>query len=212
MARDDSTALVLGDPKTENPDLPRLNYAVQEANLVAELFSVEPYTGETASEVNLKSEVGTAGVLHLAVHGGFKPGAPLFSRLWLSPGGEEDGRLNIYEVYGLDLGRTDLVVLSACETGLGEVRMGEGVFGLRRAFHLAGARTVVMSLWKVPDEETSQLMLEFYKRAFALGKDGPDYSLALHEASLAMMKSRRAKNGAAHPFFWGSFIPVGVPE
>ena len=90
---------------------------------------------------------------------------------WLKAGNPpeeaEDGLLTAEDVTGLDLLATELVVLSACETGLGQVHVGEGVFGLRRAFVLAGAKTLVMSLWKVPDEQTRELMEDFYRRLLA---------------------------------------------
>lgn len=92
----------------------------------------------------------------------------------------EDGLLTAEDVTGLDLLDAELVLLSACETGLGQVHVGEGVFGLRRAFVLAGAKTLVMSLWKVPDEQTRELMGDFYKRLLA----GQGRAEALREAQL----------------------------
>ena len=121
--------------------------------------------------------------------------------------GEDDGILTALEVSGLNLRSTDLVVLSACETGLGETRRGEGVFGLRRAFQLAGARTVVMSLWSVPDEETAVLMTDFYRRM----KTGEGKAEALQNAQLTMINDRREKHGAAHPLYWGAWVSVGEP-
>jgi hypothetical protein len=119
----------------------------------------------------------------------------------LAPPGAEDGLLTAEDVTGLDLLDTELVVLSACETGLGDVRTGEGVFGLRRAFVLAGAKTLVMSLWKVPDEQTQELMVDFYERLLA----GEGRAEALRQAQLAL------KEKHPHPYYWGAFICQGDP-
>lgn len=113
----------------------------------------------------------------------------------------EDGLLTAEDVSGLDLLDTELVVLSACETGLGEVHVGEGVFGLRRAFVLAGAKTLVMSLWKVPDEQTRELMEDFYRRILS----GEPRADALRDAQLAM------KTKHPEPLYWGAFICQGDP-
>ena len=118
------------------------------------------------------------------------------------PAEAEDGILTAEDVTGLDLLATELVVLSACETGLGEVRTGEGVFGLRRAFVLAGAKTLVMSLWKVPDAQTRELMEDFYRRILS----GQPRAEALREAQLAM------KAKCPDPFYWGAFICQGDPN
>jgi CHAT domain-containing protein len=99
------------------------------------------------------------------------------------PDAGEDGLLTAEEVTGLELSETELVVLSACDTGLGEIRTGEGVFGLRRAFFMAGARTLVLSLWKVSDAATTVLMERFYEN---LTVRGLGRSAALREAQLAL--------------------------
>lgn len=117
------------------------------------------------------------------------------------PAEAEDGLLTAEDVSGLDLLDTDLVVLSACETGLGEIHIGEGVFGLRRAFVLAGAKTLVMSLWKVPDKQTQELMEEYYCRLL----DGQPRAEALRQAQLAL------KARYPNPLFWGAFICQGDP-
>jgi CHAT domain-containing protein len=109
-------------------------------------------------------------------------GANTFLKGGTPPEEAEDGLLTAADVAGLDLLGTELVVLSACDTGLGEVHVGEGVFGLRRAFTVAGAKTLVMSLWKVPDLATALLMDRFYDNLLTRGLDR---DLALREAQRA---------------------------
>jgi tetratricopeptide (TPR) repeat protein len=124
---------------------------------------------------------------------------------WLAggmlPAEAEDGILTAEDVVGLDLVDTELVILSACETGLGQIQIGEGVFGLRRAFVLAGAKTLVMSLWKVPDQATQELMVDFYRRILR----GETRAAALREAQLSTRKKY------PHPLFWAAFICQGDP-
>jgi CHAT domain-containing protein len=119
--------------------------------------------------------------------------------------GADDGILTGMEVAGLDLWGTKLVVLSACETGIGDIKQGEGVMGLRRAFLLAGARRVLSTLWKVPDEQTEELMTDFVKR----WQSGAPAVKALRESQLAMIERLRKEKGQAHPFYWSAFTMTG---
>ena len=185
-----------------------------------QLASATLLTGRDAVESVVRS-VRRPSILHLATHGfilddhaGFgeveEEDAMLRSAValagantWLDggslPSQAEDGLLTAADVATLDLIDTDLAVLSACETGRGAVVSGEGIFGLRRAFAIAGARTTVMSLWKIPDAETQVLMSEFY-RFLLLGLPKPS---ALREAKLAV----RAKHPS--PLHWAAFICEG---
>ncbi|MET0165365.1 MAG: CHAT domain-containing protein, partial [Vicinamibacterales bacterium] len=118
----------------------------------------------------------------------------------------DDGILTAEEIAALRLPGTDLVVLSACDTGLGEIRAGEGVFGLRRAFQIAGARTVITSLWSVSDQSTVEWMRAFYQARFARRAPMPE---AMRSASLAVLQSRRAQGLSTNPFHWAAFVAVG---
>jgi CHAT domain-containing protein len=109
--------------------------------------------------------------------------------------------LTALEASGLNLWGTKLVVLSACDTGLGEVRNGEGVYGLRRAFVLAGAESLVMSLWPVSDYMTRELMTNYYKNL----KRGLGRGESLRAVQLEMIKRENRR----HPFYWASFIQAG---
>ena len=113
----------------------------------------------------------------------------------------DDGILTALEASGLNLWGTKLVVLSACDTGVGEVRNGEGVYGLRRAFTLAGAESLVMSLWPISDYTTRTLMTSYYQNL----KAGIGRGEALRQVQLDMLK----KNAKLHPFYWANFIQAG---
>jgi CHAT domain-containing protein len=168
-------------------------------------------------------------ILHVATHGFFlddpspraaTPENPLLrsgivlagTNVAPSAGGTStrvaDGWVTAEDVVAMNLAGTELVVLSACETGLGRVVAGDGVYGLRRAFILAGARSLITSLYKVPNHETAGLMKAFYE-SLARGKGKLD---SLREAQLSVLRQRRNAGGAAHPFYWASFILIGDPR
>ena len=120
------------------------------------------------------------------------------NKTWANPNmatvSTDDGILTAYEVSNLDLSSCKLVVLSACETGLGDIKGSEGVFGLQRAFKMAGVKNIIMSLWKVPDEQTTELFDEFYKQCFA-GK-------SIDEALKMAQQKMKAKYP---PYYWAGF-------
>lgn len=127
-------------------------------------------------------------------------GASSFLNFDASRTSVDNGILTAYEVANLDLQNTDLVVMSACETGLGEVMNGEGVYGLQRAFQVAGAKSIIMSLWTVDDKTTQELMVEFYKRYLG----GMDKIQAFKEARLEIKERYNS------PYYWGAFKLLGI--
>jgi CHAT domain-containing protein len=119
-------------------------------------------------------------------------------------GDGEDGLLTALEAASLDLHGTQLVVLSACDTGLGEVRSGDGVYGLRRALTIAGAESQVMSLWQVSDRATRDLMIAFYKQLAG----GAGRAAAMRNVQLDLLKSKQW----SHPYYWAAFVVAGAWE
>jgi CHAT domain-containing protein len=119
---------------------------------------------------------------------------------------EDDGILTAEEVASLNLAGVEWAVLSACDTGVGEVKAGEGVFGLRRAFRVAGARTVIMSLWPVEDEAARQWMRALYEAKFQRGMSTAD---AVRHAQVTMLNARRTRGQSTHPRHWAPFVAAG---
>lgn len=193
------TLLALGNPTSAEP-LPALRFAEQEVEAIADLYGSQALVGTEATESAVWSQASQAGVLHLAAHGEYNPFSPLFSTVHLAADEQNDGRLEVHEVYGLDLtAATDLVVLSACQTQLGELSAGDEVVGLNRAFLYAGTPSVMASLWNVDDAATALLMERFYTHLRArLGK-----AEALRQAQI----DTRAEY--PHPYYWAAFVLTG---
>jgi CHAT domain-containing protein len=118
----------------------------------------------------------------------------------------DDGLVTAEEIASLDLGSVEWAVLSACDTGVGEVRSGEGVLGLRRAFEISGAGTLIMSLWPVRDVDATAWMSALYEARFA----GLDTAEAMRRAGLTILKGRREGGRDTHPASWGAFVAYGA--
>ncbi|NEQ59034.1 MAG: tetratricopeptide repeat protein [Moorea sp. SIO4A1] len=199
-----------------------------EAEAIAEILpQAQLRLGRQATEAVIK-QVNRPSILHIATHGFFEgnqrvdslvAGKPLLqSRLSLLNSGlvlagvqnyqsgnlanvVQDGVLTALEASGLNLYGSELVVLSACETGLGELSQGEGVYGLRRALVLAGSQSQVISLWQVDDQSTKELMVSYYQKL----KQGLGRSEAMRQAQLEMQQNQKYQ----HPYFWAAFINSG---
>lgn len=161
-------------------------------------------TGKVATKQKFLEMAGQFKVLHLATHGKANHLAGDFSFLAFASedGKTENGLLSVGELYNLSL-NADLVLLSACETGIGEQQRGEGVVSLARAFAFAGAKSIVASLWSVNDKSTMQVMDNFYAGI----KSGQSKNIALANAKLEYLAQNPGL--ASHPFFWAGFVGVG---
>jgi CHAT domain-containing protein len=171
---------------------------------------VETFSGADASESNLYS-LNKPKILHIATHGFFVDGdgSPMYRSGFALAGASEsvkkgisDGLMSADKITGANLHGTDLVVLSACDTGAGEVMNGEGVFGLKRAFMLSGAKSVVFSNWKVSDRVTAEFMGKFYEYMLS---EKYNRAEALRRAQLDIKDRYRS------PFYWASFSLTGDP-
>jgi len=206
--------LGFGDPvyedtlSTSKVKYPRLEFSGKEIENVASFFSEgssDIYLRNKATEENLKRNgaLNKFNFIHFATHGLIDENNPDLSSLVLTSekNSGEDGFLQAAEIFNLKL-NADLVVLSACQTGLGKLVRGEGMVGLTRAFMYAGTSSVIVSLWGVSDMSTASLMGEFYRN---LIKDKLNKTDALRKAQITIMSDEKY----AHPFYWAPFILVG---
>jgi CHAT domain-containing protein len=193
------TLLALGNPTTTEP-LPTLHFAEQEVNAIASLYNTQPLIGATATESTVFSQAGNAEILHLAAHGEFNKHNPLFSTLYLAADAEYDGRLEVHDIYTLDLTiATNLVALSACQTQLGELSKGDEIVGLNRAFLYAGTPSVIATLWSVNDKVTGILMERFYTHL----RSGMTKAQSLRQAQMDVRIEH------PHPYYWAAFVLTG---
>ncbi|HKS27635.1 MAG TPA: CHAT domain-containing protein, partial [Pyrinomonadaceae bacterium] len=188
----------------EAEGLPLLEYADGEALSIAQLYGTKPLLTPSATKSKFREQAADYDILHLAAHGQLDPNSPLFSHIFLAPekpDRDDDGQLNVSEVYEMNLSKANLVVLSACDTQLGAKSKGDDIVGLSRAFIYAGTPSIIASLWTIEDETTSQLMLSFYTHL----KSGMSKGAALQAAQREM----RAKR--PHPYYWAAFVLTGAP-
>ena len=191
-------------------DVPQqLPGAEVEARKIARLYGTQAAIGALPTEKWFRQNAGKARLIHLATHGYFNSRLPMSSGVLLAvpekfnaENTNDDGVLQAWELFELPL-RAELVVLSACESGLGAEVEGEGLVGLTRAFQFAGARSVVASQWFVSDSSTSSLMTRFH--------DGLRRGLAKDEAMRQAMVAVSAEPSTAHPYYWAPFFLMGSP-
>lgn len=209
---------------------PPLPHAARELDAIAALWPadrpVARLQGADAGKAEVSAALPGGGILHFATHAlafapdcrpdqravalaGTDPRAPLPALVLAARGDGRPDLLSADEVAALDLAGTGWAVLSACETGLGIEQAGEGVFGLRRAFRIAGAATVVMSLWPVQDAASADWMAALYRARLV---EGLDTVASVASAQRSMLAARRAAGLSAHPYFWAAFVAAGDPR
>jgi CHAT domain-containing protein len=223
LASTDPSHSISALPGTEK-EINQLRFLLKEKG-----WNTTEYVSDAAAEEKIK-EVNSPKIFHIATHGLYRPSTqmtlekeiqgneallahnPLLrTGLLLKGAGDllaktnvnynmESGILTAYEAMSLNLDKTDLVVLSACETGLGDLEVGEGVYGLQRAFLVAGAKVLIMSMFKVDDEATQKLMLKFYQKWLNSGN--------LRQSFIDAKKELRLEY--PDPIFWGAFIMIGL--
>ncbi len=175
-----------------------LSSNTNEITEIANLVKGNSFVGKNSSKENFFKNYRNNSILHFAMHAEIDNNNPLYNKLIFS-----DGDLTASEIYIADI-KANLAVLSACNTGFGKLEKGEGVMSMARAFNYAGVPSIIMSLWRVPDKETKDIMVQFYKNL----KEGETKSKALKNAKLAYLNTTKDAN-LKHPYYWSGFVLNG---
>lgn len=188
----------------ERNKLAALPYAKDEIKGITDIYNGQQLTDFNATKENFCKKANEFDILHLAMHAEINDENPMYSRLVFaeSANTKNEGMLNTSDIYNLNL-NSKLVVLSACNTGNGKLRSGEGVMSLSRAFLYAGCKSVIMTLWAVEDKAGSELMISFYEY---LSK-GYSKDKAMQLAKIDYIKHSPASK--SHPYYWAAYVPIG---
>jgi CHAT domain-containing protein len=204
------TVLAMGKTEFGSSALEALPEAAEQVRAIGEIYGpgrAAVFVNDAATEARFKADAPRYSVLHLATHGVLEEASPLYSHLVLTPSRDssnEDGRLDAREILRLKLS-ADLVVLAACETGRGRTAPGEGVIGTTWALFAAGARSAVVSQFRVESKSTTALLVGLHRR---LASETGSKASALRAAALDLLHTPRY----AHPYYWAGFILVGDPN
>lgn len=175
---------------------------VKEVDAIVEKLHGKKFTGKEATKDAFLTHAPTFSMLHIAAHGELNNKNPMLNKLVFTDN-NSNNELKALEIYGLNL-TAHMVTLSACETGSGKAEIGEGIMSMSRAFTYAGVSSTLVSLWKVPDQQTSQIMISFYDNL----EKGQAKNESLRNAKLAYLKSIGDEK-LAHPYYWSGFVLTG---
>ncbi len=205
-----------------NPDDSLETAETEVKQIIKDFKKAEVFIKDAASETNAKKLSGEYEIIHFACHGEFNPYNPIHSNLKLAKDDREDGNLEAWEIYSMDLKNTRLVTLSACQTAISNITSGDEIIGLIRGFIYAGSPSVIASLWDIDDVSTSILMREFYYGM----KHGYSKAEALRLAQLKLINTKASGVSKArgiklvensgehpvnlsHPYYWAAFTLIG---
>ncbi len=186
------------DPTDDQPSLDSLLHNVDEVLLINKLVGGQIYLDDNATLDQFKKDINKYKIAHLATHASCNDSIPADSKIHF-----HDSPLYANEIYNLPH-QLSMAVLSACETGSGRIRKGEGIISMARAFISSGCPSVITSLWKVKDEQTSQIMTHFYLHL----KNGKKKNVALNQAKRDYL-IENTSSSYYHPYYWATFVPIG---